>query len=144
MDDSTRWVFNSSSSLLLFLFFFFFPSPLPFLRRKKGERKRGRLEDFVTEIGGRLDLGLWYAFRRDFFETEQVLLVSRDWSFSLRNDDSRKVWLASLWFVSRSIFHLFKLDWLVSSFEYISSYVQSIGGVRSKRWKFEKTKWGKG
>lgn len=41
-----------------FFFSFFFPSPLPFLRRKKGERKRGRLEDFVTEIGGRLDLGL--------------------------------------------------------------------------------------
>lgn len=41
-----------------FFSFFFFPSPLPFLRRKKGERKRGRLEDFVTEIGGRLDFGL--------------------------------------------------------------------------------------
>lgn len=41
-----------------FFFSFFFPSPFSFLRRKKGERKRGRLEDFVTEIGGRLDLGL--------------------------------------------------------------------------------------
>ena len=124
-----------------FFLFLFFSPPLPFLRRKKGERERGgRL--CVTEIGGRLDLGLWYAFRRDFFEMEQVLLVSSEiGNGRILLSERLRVFLRGTmihgkfdWPVYRSIFHL--LDSLFSNCLNMFYFKERIEGIEAILWKF--------
>ena len=65
-----------------FFLFLFFSPPLPFLRRKKGERERG----------GRG----FTSFERDW-EWKDIVVGEIE-SFSSGNDDSRKVRLANLSF----------------------------------------------
>lgn len=125
-----------------FFLFLFFSPPLPFLRRKKGERERGgRL--CVTEIGGRLDLGLWYAFRRDFFEMEQVLLVSSEiGNGRILLSERLRVFLRGTmihgkfdWPIYRSIFHL--LDSLFSNCLNMFYFKERIEGIEAiLLWKF--------